>query len=66
MSKNKKDDNDWCAYPRCKGLSDVIWLGVGICGTHFKKVCDMPIEKAYKVMQVSKTEIKKNSTPCVD
>ena len=55
---------NYCSYPRCKDQSDVIWLEVGVCPKHFKKICDMTLEKAYSVMQIPVKKIKENSEPC--
>lgn len=64
MAKAKNGNTDKCAFPLCRQQSDFIWLGYGLCSTHFKWKCDNGLKKTYKKLQVSQDKIKANETPC--
>jgi len=64
MAKNKKNDTGWCAFPHCRNQSDLIWLGVGVCSTHFAWVCNTTHEKAWKKLQVKQEKIDESEAPC--
>jgi len=45
-----------CQYRKCGKPSTIIYLGAGLCENHWTKICDMPTEKAHKLLKIKKVE----------
>jgi hypothetical protein len=49
MNTNKTEKCQWC---KCGELSEIIYLGFGICEKHWVKICDMQIDQVYKKLGI--------------
>lgn len=57
MAKNKKSDDQYCAFPHCRNESDLLWLTIGVCQNHFAWICEQPKEKVFQKLKMkAKTE----------
>ena len=46
------DREDRCQYRKCGKPSEIVYLGCGLCEKHWVKICDMPTEKAHKLLRI--------------
>ena len=49
-----EDKSNTCQYRKCGKLSDIVYLGCGLCEKHWVKICDMPTDKAHKLLKIEK------------
>lgn len=55
----KGDQKDWCQFPKCGNLSDLIYLERGLCEKHWKQIAEMETDKAHKKLKIEVKKLKK-------
>lgn len=45
---------DECQWNSCKKPVDIIYYDNGLCEHHWLKLCDMPLEKVFKKLNIKK------------
>jgi len=50
------NEQDECQFPKCTALSDLIYLGKGLCDKHWIRIAEMETPAAHKKLGI---ELKK-------
>lgn len=45
-------EQDWCQFPKCSNLSDLVYLEKGLCEKHWKQIAEMETDKAHKKLKI--------------
>jgi hypothetical protein len=47
---------DFCQFNKCKSLSDIIYLGAGLCNLHWSKIAELSSVEICKKLKIKKPE----------
>ena len=54
------DETTNCQYPRCNKESDIIYLGKGLCDTHWTIIAELDMTAAWKKLGIDRAKESKN------
>lgn len=47
-------EEDECQFPKCISVSDLVYLGKGLCEKHWKVIANMEAKDAYKKLHINR------------
>ena len=58
---NNEEQNE-CQFPKCVAVSDLIYIGKGLCEKHWKVIAGMETKDAYKKLHIEIKDAKPSYT----